>query len=267
MPAGRPRKYGPTFKKSLAGKTGEALAKAVATNLKKGRKRKGVKLTANTLSVPKGLTTVFPTRKDVRFDWTYAGGLDSGIVQSSFGVANQMWLNAVNDPLASGGVNRPHGYDTYAAIYGKYKVFSCKVHVTISNPINTTTPANGADGMVIGIRAHKDGSTDGIFGEKYASADMKRWTAIKYLNDTGKQVTSFSRTYNIAALDGLTPAQIRGDIDQYSAIMASNPNKKPYFEVAIANSESAENYRCAVTVKLSMNTQLYDRKNIPNSLV
>lgn len=235
-------------------------SKAIIAN--KVRQSKSMQI----VSKGQGIARLFPQRTFVPLVWTNSVGISSGVSQSNFGVATQMYLNSLK-PLASSPVNWVQGYDQIAGIYNAYKVFGVKIEVEVSNPINTTTFTNGADGAYIGVRVLDAGGTNGLYGEKYSTARMKKWTVVKPLNDSGSQVMRYSRYFPIGAIEGLTKLQFNADNMLYNSAIASNPTNKPFMEVAVSNSRNTDNYSVVVSTKLTLYTQLYDRQILATSTI
>lgn len=255
------------YKPKHGGKMVRNSVKTTTVVTKSKSKRGYNKRQHKTFKHSRTLANMFPAYKIVPLVWTNAIGISSGVTQSNFGVATQMFINDILHPLATSPVNSVQGYDQIAPIYNKYKVHGCYIEVTVSNPINTTTPSNGADGLYVGIRMNQSTGYIGIYGEKIGTAAMKKWTVIKPLNDSGSQVVTYRRYFSIAAIEGLSKLQFKADISDYNAGISSYPSKRPFIEVACSNSHSSDNYQCVVSTKLTMITTLYDRATFATSII
>lgn len=206
--------------------------------------------------VPRGITTMFPTKKFVKLLYTDQSAVFSGTTQSTFGTARQYNLNSLFLPR-TGGTTRPQGFAEMAVNYNRYKVFGAKVKVTFSN---TTI-----DGMWCGVRAQQSGGTDSITGETVSVASMKRWTSVKPMNNTGSQIVHYSRYWNIAALEGLTKIQMGADLGTLSALTTASPARIPILEVACANATTGSDENVQFKTEIEFYAQFFDRETFATS--
>ena len=202
---------------------------------------------------------LFPSRITVPFEFQAEGGIGTGTTQSAIGTGTSLYyLNCIVRPL-QGSNNCVQGYDQIKDIYEKYKVIRTKVEVIFNNP--------SSDGIWCAVRGLRSAGSDALAGEYIDLASMKKWTVCKPINDSGSQVVKYTRMWDIKDMEGLTPAQFNGDLTCYNSSMNTQPTCRPYLEVGVANSQSTTDRTINYKVKLTMYTQLYDRRVLANSVL
>lgn len=249
------------FKKMFDIGDSKAKAKQVGATPSKGVQAVAVVPAVKKRRKAVGVLTMYPSKKFITLLWEAQTGLTADATQSSFGVPFQIWLNNIADPSVNTSQYAVQGYDQLTTVYGKYKVYGAHVLVTASNPT--------LDGGFVGYRFHKSGDPDGISGEPMAPASMKKWTTIKPINNTGSQVIHYERYFDIKAIEGLTKLQFNADIDNYTGVFQSaiGPLKKPYFEVAYADSSGVTQPKVSVIIKVTYYVQIFDRFTLANSTI
>lgn len=248
----------PTKVKYIPRKPGsvkKVVTKTVVTKSKpKGRSKA---MGAHRKHKPQGISTLFPSQKFVQMQFVQAHGVTSSTTQNNFGTSVLYYLNTIVGPKVSAPAYNVQGYDQVATVYDKYKVFGCKVHIVFTNP--------SQDGLFVGVRFAQHGQIDYMDGETTSSARMKKWTTVKPMNNTGSQVWSYNRYFNIASVEGLTKLQFNADIDNYSKEFGFQPTNKPYIGVAVANTQDTTAATIAYQITCTYYVQLYDRKFLANS--
>lgn len=225
---------------------------------KSTRKSKGTR--KSKAMVPKGIGSIFHSNKFCTLEFASTGVLTTLTTQNNFGATHQFFLNAINSPRATpAAVNNVQGFDQLFPIYGKYKVFGCKVQLTWTNP--------EVDGTFVGMRISQSGNSDGLQGEKFSTADMKKWTHVEAINKTGGAQYTYRRYMSIKRIDGLTKAQFNGDINTYSSSMSSQPTNKPFLEIGVANSLGANDRTIVYKINILYYVQLFDRLILATSTV
>lgn len=203
---------------------------------------------------------LFPQHKVLKMKYSAALGMGTGVTQNNFSGTNHLWLlNSIYQPKVSAPGFRVQGYDQISSIYKRYKVYGVKVTIRATNP--------SQDGLYLGIRFAQHDNTDYLSGEYVGPAMMKRWTKCIPINNTGKQVVSYSRYWDIAAMQGLTKTQFSADNRDYCAHITANPVKSPYLEIAICNTQDITDANMFISVDIEYVVQLYDRQVLPNTTV
>lgn len=224
-----------------------------------GKSDKTKKSKSKKSRVSHGVISLYPSRKNLTFEWSKIADITTGTTQDAFGTAIQLYLNSMTPLITSPGY-RVQGYNQVKDIYNKYKVFACKVKIVISNPTG--------DGLYAGFRIHNSNDADGIFGENPGTADMKKWTWVKPFNSEANTIT-YERYLNIGAIEGLTKSQFSNEVDKYSGnyLTATAPTNKPYVEASICNPNNATSFSAQVQVNMTFYTHIYDRQTLSNSAV
>lgn len=210
----------------------------------------------------KTLPSIFPNKTMVSLKYEKVGEISTGTTQYSFGNSTaSFYMNAIYNPKTSSGVNNVQGFDQIKDIYGKYKVFGCKLSIEYTDP--------SQDGLLAGVRVHENGSTDYLAGETAGSGGMKKWTFIRPINDTGKQVVRYSKNWSIAAIEGLTKAQMNGDVSVYTSSggLTTHPTRSPFCELSVCNTKDATDATIKYKITMEFITQLSSRRVLPTSTV
>ncbi len=201
--------------------------------------------------------TPFPSQFNTRVKYVSFGSLTSGTA----GVAGGQYvfrLNSVYDPDYTGAGHQPYGYDTLASIYGRYLVKSVSVRIIFSNP--------SADGVATCLSITPANS--GPFGMAGLTAEAvaeKPQCRVALLNNTGSQVETYSSSFDLARLEGLSPAQYRAEADTYGAAVGSNPTLTPYLAVALADIVQTGGLTCQFGVELDYHVEFYERNVLTQS--
>jgi hypothetical protein len=196
--------------------------------------------------------SVFPSKKFCVMKFTRQLGLATGVTQYAFGTNALFRLNNIYQPRVSGALQRAQGWNYLSGIYGKYKVYGAKVNITFSNP--------SQDGLVCAIRPAQHDNTDYVSLETVSAAGQKRWTVLKPINDSGSQVSRYSRYFDIGAMQGLTKSQFNADNDKFCSALNAGPATSPYIEVSCANTKDTTDANIMVAVSIEFYVQLYDRQ-------
>lgn len=242
MPRGRPRKYGPVHLKSLAGKgTG---------GVKRGRPSKS--LTKSAMNISRKVS-VFPEFYPFTGRFFYASGLSSsGTTQNVFGSGARFDLNSIVAPRNSVNSHAMLGWTELNGLYRRYKVDRVKVNIKFTNA--------EADGLVAAIWFQAPGALNNIVGKTLEQMGEKQDVFLKYLNNSGSQVITFTKTLPIYRACNITKKAFDADLDDYCALMANAPARIPTMKVAVCNTADATGKTIAYTVEIIFQGKCYERK-------
>lgn len=168
-----------------------------------------------------------------------------------FGV-EQVWsLNDLFDPDFTGVGHQPYLRDQYAALYAKYKVQAVKVETVISDP--------SADGIVIALGFSPPADATTFNGQPPSVIGERPNAELKYVNNTGPQVTRYNRFRKISTISGLSMLQFHADQSTYSANVGASPAAIPKLRMAIAALDGASTPTVKILIKLTFYAKWYDR--------
>ena len=256
---GRPRIYGPVYRKSYAGKS----ASQLVVRKKRGKYRKhagGRKITLGGRGEMASSFTPFPPTQFCKMEFSDLKGLTSAATTSVTGLEFAYRLNSIWEPkLGAGATFRANGWDQISSIYQQYKVHGVKIEIEFTNP--------SADGMmwVIALRAPSNtANTNSLLTRQI---DMRAMHYTGPINNTGSQVKRWSKYVNIGQVSGLTKLQFKADTEDYNSPIFTNPSKVPVLAVNVANSADATIQNLNFKLRLLYYVQLYDKFEIPNSVI
>lgn len=239
---------------------------------KKGASKGASKGTTNPLPVavvkdpkkkrkPEGILRMYPPVKWIPMVWTQNIGIETTAYSASgspFGGSYFFNLNSLYTNYVGATTFRAQGFNQLAQVYGRYKVNRVRVHIECMNPESVE--------MWIGFRLHQTGSIDFLSGETAGTSDMKKWTKVSSIPNSGDRKYIYDRYIDIGAVDGLSATQFKADIDNYSSVMAGSPSKMPFLEIcSLQPSAGTRQVNCQIS--FTYYVQLYDRQVISSSSV
>lgn len=207
----------------------------------------------------KGILSLYPPIKFIKMSYNLVSGLSTGTTQSTVGSVNSFNLNSISSPNTTGTGYRPLGYDQISSIYKKYKVYGAKVKVMFNNPTS--------DGIYCAARVLSETDSDSLASEDLSIVPTKKWTFVKPINNTGKQMVSYKRYWNIAKIQGLDKAQMKAENKDLVASIGGSPAITPTLEVGVANSANTSDITVNYRVEITYYVQLYDRVNLAVSVI
>lgn len=180
-------------------------------------------------------------------NYPYTAGA-SGVYGTS-----QVWnLNDMFDPDKTGVGHQPYLHDTYSALYYRYKVIWVKVHQYITDPT--------ADGIIVANYLRTPSNTSTIAGASPQVVNERPGCSTKIINNTGRQVVTYSRRIDIAKACGLSRAQFNADFTILSTTSGASPTLIPTLVTAIAALDATSTPTVNVVTHLTYGVQWYDRK-------
>jgi len=186
----------------------------------------------------------FPERFVANLSYVSYNRVNPGVVTSADTVFN---LNSVFDPENTGVGHQPRGFDTLAALYGKYRVRKtrCRLHARqrASHGIHVVTvPSNSATALAIA---------------DYPS-EMPRCTA-SFVSGSNQPTVTTDVTYDCADILGQTRAQYMADEDT-SALVTANPAETLYLHIFAAQIDGVTVLDYEFILHLTFEVEFFDRK-------
>lgn len=160
--------------------------------------------------------------------------------------------NSVFDPDFTGGGNQPNYFDNLAALYGRYRVFSSSIKVTIINS-STTVPLRWA-------LFPSDLSTGGT-NVANASGNPYCKTGVVSQITGSRSVVTVKSSCSTAKINGKTKSQIMGS-DSYQAIVSANPGDEWFWVFQIEDLSLASAMSVAVDFVITYNVRFSDKVNV-----
>lgn len=158
-------------------------------------------------------------------------------------------LNSIFDPNRSGTGHQPYGHDTFATLYNRYRVISCKWKIQC---LNTAGFQMGAIPL------------NEVFS--YATlAEMRENPRSKWVTQNAGGATQYlsGKTY-IPSLVGRTKAQYMAD-DRYQAAMGTSPNELASLLIMLAGPTGATLSSVPINVLLEYTVEFFDIKHLAQS--
>lgn len=159
------------------------------------------------------------------------------------------------DPRAELGGAQPMQYDLLSLVYLRYRVISCEVTVTFSNP--------SLDGMWVGVRVRPDSNPVATTGQPLDYVQEMDNTMIAPLNNTGSQTKAFKFNFRNRDILGMTEAQ-HSDV-VYTGLFASGAGAGALIEPFASHTVSGENATVRYNVRIVYTAYCSERKTYPQS--
>lgn len=161
--------------------------------------------------------------------------------------------NSVYDPDYTSTGHQPRTFDTYATLYGKFRVLSTKIHI---EGLNTQTVA----GTIFAINANTDPYSFATWQEVAELPNTKISQIIPVSSRYPFRVTFNNYTQKIL---GLSSPEVWDE--DYSCTASANPTNLWYYNIFYCSSDFATNAQLNCRVRLEYNVVCYDRiQNIPS---
>lgn len=156
--------------------------------------------------------------------------LVSGAVDGSLcGVSTTFNLNSMFSP--TGGATQPYGFDQMAALYGRYKVYS----VTISLTVSKGTDAQNTMYAHALIQNPSGGATlTGLSG-----GDVEeRPNGVTWV--VGNIPVHWNAHFDISTLCGINKREFEANVEDYAALVSASPARIATMQLAVSNAASAQ---------------------------
>jgi hypothetical protein len=164
-------------------------------------------------------------------------------------------LNGAFDPEVTGVGHQPRDYDTWSAVYGKYRVRRTLVEIDVRQRaahglVVTCVPSNSATALVV---------TD--YPQELPRAVMLGVTG------SSQPVAKLRAAFDPRAVLGMTPTEFLGD-DSTGALVTANPSQLVYLHVFAAQLDGTTACDFEFSLRMRMEVEFYDRKVLsPSSLL
>lgn len=198
----------------------------------------------------------FKERMFVKHDYCDLLTFTSG-VGGIFGTEEVFRLGSLFDPDFTIVGHQPYGRDTMATIYNRYEVYAVKIDLTWTDP--------SADALAVGmlLEAPSDGTT--VSGMTIQQLGEKQGSMVKFVNNTGNQITRMNAYTHLSKLCGLSRLQWKADFSNFSAASGTNPTVGPFLRIAAADASGTGGLTIKCLVRIRFYTRWYDRATLPIS--
>lgn len=140
-------------------------------------------------------------------------------------------LNSCYDPDFTGTGEQPYQYDQLTAIYTKYIVRSCRVHITFNDPTSS--------GMFVGWSYHTDTTNnDNPTGKTLGDIMSRPNFQCVPITSYGNESVSLSVNIPVHDIFGLSQSQYLSVTDQYGAAFNANPLSTAFLDLFILDPNS-----------------------------
>ncbi len=218
------------------------------------RPRTERKLTKNTqpralVSLPQLSPDPFPAMVVVDLRYTMMAPLSTnGTDGTKMGAPDIIQPNSCYRPIA-GITNQPYGFDQMTTLYQKYKVIGASLRIDCRSEDSPT-------GLIQYYHQPPSGSVDltGSYGYVVAA----RPTVSTFIPST-TTCSTFSRSYKMHELFGVTKAEFDANIEEYSALCTADPTQKPTVRIHYSHLSSGTAGACAVLITMIQRVQFFGR--------
>lgn len=176
---------------------------------------------------------------------------------TNFGSETVYRLNSLYDPDLTNAGHQPYGFDTLTSIYAKYKVTGVSVRITVTDP--------SADGLAIGYILQPSTSGTTLQGMNMARAKETPFVTTKYINNTGRQITSLGFRAPIYKVEGITKLQYAADLTNFGAAYNADPASTPYIRFAALDTNNNLTATMKVRITLIYTARFWDRNVLVQS--
>lgn len=176
-----------------------------------------------------------------------------------FGSIKEYNLNGLFDPDHSGTGHQPYFFDELSSIWGRYKVYNCKVRFEIVAP---TGAADFAIGYMITNPAQTASTIAGATLERVKETNMGQVVTV---GDTGARRRVVNIDIPISKAFNFTKSQFNDDVDQTTAAVTGNPPSPVNIQIACADLALGSSGSVTIITTLTFWTQFYSRKFVAQS--
>lgn len=183
--------------------------------------------------------TVGPLPPRIITKLRYSATFTSGLVLYD----SQFRLNSLFDPDYTGAGHQPYGFDSYASIYSKYRVFACKYRIKAvtsnATPCQITVVTN---------------NSQTAFSNPSLAAESPR--SVSQLLGLGIPKVIKANSY-LPAVVGASKTQYKSD-DRYSSDVGSSPTEHINLHIITSDMAGATTNNVSYTVELCYCVEFYD---------
>jgi len=170
---------------------------------------------------------------------------------STFGAELAYRLNSLYDPYFPVGGHQPYGFDQLTGIYARYQVNKTHVEITFSDP--------SSDGLVVACFAKNLNDANTLVNATISAAMERPTVWCKPLNNTGSQVVSFRKSYDLAESIGMSKLQYECSWPNTSALVSADPTQVVYFMLAAANARGGSSQTVTARIRLIFDCVFWER--------
>lgn len=158
-------------------------------------------------------------------------------------------LNSIFDPNASGVGGQPYYSDQYAAMYNRYRVYGCKVDVTMSCSSST---ANLFHPTAV-LLSYAD--TAPAWGTQINASNSKR--CIRRQMIPGQSIVTMKRYFDLASVAGVSRREYNV-AEVFQALTTANPSRNIDCQVNVENNDGTATISLTYTIRLTYYVKYFD---------
>jgi hypothetical protein len=159
-------------------------------------------------------------------------------------------LNSIFDPDLTGTGHQPYGHDTYATLFGNYRVDKISYNILFTTPGSTN---NALCTVSYGLSTTADTTGTG-------AAVPLEWPNAQHgnLSSSGDRSRILRGSIDLATLCGVTKTRYIGG-DDFQATFGANPVVSPRLNVNVASYDGTSSQTVAVRVEIQYHCHLSNR--------
>lgn len=158
-------------------------------------------------------------------------------------------LNSLFDPNETSTGGQPYYFDQYAALFQRYRVFGCKVEVTISTSSSTTNLFHPSVALLSWA------GTAPSWGNLATAINSKR-TVYRQLIP-GQTVAVLKKYYDCAAVAGVSKNEYHST-DTFQAATSANPTRTCNVQLYVENNDAVAAITVQYTIRMTFYCKFFD---------
>lgn len=245
MPYSKKRTYKKTASRKKSAPTRKSTKRAPKSNFQRNR----VPALPKPMSQVQRGSAIFPSSYYARLKYAENSFISASGTTGTAAIGYKYSTNNTYDPRFSLGGSQPLEYAEMASIYLRAWEHACKITLEFTNPTH--------DGMYVGYRIRHAGNVVVTEGQNIDYLQTLQWTKMAPINNTGKQIKTFTVYVPNHQVFGITKTQYQ-NLD-YSHLTNDNPGDFAWFEPFAFHTVSGEVGVVRYNIKMTYYTQFTNR--------
>lgn len=165
----------------------------------------------------------------------------------------QYKLNDIYDPNYTGTGHQPMGHDTFAILYGKYRVYGAKYSISFSNT-NVTYQGEA----IVQLRPNS------VLSATFEDAMEDTYKQYRILASEGGNISTVRGYGSVPKIYGVSKKEMQIG-DTFSANIGSSPAVGIYLNIYVQNQDVATALTVVARVNITYFVEFYERKILGSS--
>lgn len=158
-------------------------------------------------------------------------------------------LNSLFDPEVALGGGQPYYHDQWSALFARYRVYGCKVEVTLSCSSSSTNLFH----PTVVLLSFADSTP--LWSNQITASCSKR--AIRRQLIPGQQVVTLKKYYDLAAVAGVSKWEYN-NVEVFQALCTADPARTIQCEINFENNDGTATLTVTQTTRLTYYVKYFD---------